>query len=343
MKNILVTGGLGFIGTNLVKELRKDPDNNIYIVDNCSSNSTNKDEYVLDTHIAVIRGDICELIYLLPHYMKFDEIYHLACPASPPFYWKDPIHVLDTCYIGTKQVLEMAFRMNSKVVFTSTSEVYGDALQSPQTEDYYGNTNSFGERSCYDEGKRVAESLCFEYLRKGVDVRIARLFNCYGSHMNIDDGRIVTEVIKSLIQLKNLDIYGDGTQTRSFCYVDDTVEALMRLMASPKSEEINSPINIGNPEEQTINHMVDETVKAWNALRNTYRCLGINYCPKRNDDPCVRKPNISKANRVLNWYPKTSFYEGITKTIEYFFNKEVKYPNIYLDITVSRGEDNENQ
>jgi len=242
--------------------------------------------------------------------VNVDEIYHLACIASPPKYKEYSIETLMTSFVGTKNVLDLANRYGAKVLFTSTSEVYGDPLVHPQPEEYFGNVNTYGERSCYDEGKRVAESLIYEYRRNyGLDVKIVRIFNTYGPYMDIDDGRVITNFIKQIIAGKPLVIYGDGTQGRSFCYVDDMIDGLYRLMNSVE----HGPINIGNPNtEFTLNELVGQ----FEGILG--RKLEVVYIEATENDPKQRKPIIEKAQRLLGWSPSVGLTEGLEKTMRYF-------------------------
>ena len=260
---------------------------------------------------------------------NIDEIYHLASLASPPFYKKYPIETLDVGYLGTKNILDVARKFKSKVLFSSTSEVYGDAQISPQHENYYGNVNSFGVRSCYDESKRVAEALCYTYIKEfGVDVKIARIFNTYGPHMMLNDGRIITECIRHLWNNTTLTIYGDGEQTRSCCFIDDNVKMLMKLMES----DCNVPVNIGNNEERSINETVRIIEKVWKEVMNYYdigwgygeepiKNLKIKYEQLTQNDPLQRKPCLEFNKQVLGEIEYTSFEEGVRQTIMYFIEE----------------------
>lgn len=330
MKNILITGGGGFIGKNLIEEFLKDElIDNIIVLDNFIT--SDRREFMKFIIISdKIIPYICDITSLTPNnlslnnFLKFlydcnittiDEIYHLASLASPPFYKKYPIETLDVGYMGTKNMLELAKKFNSKFLFASTSEVYGDALISPQHENYYGNVNSFGERSCYDESKRVAESLCYTYIQLyNMDVKIARIFNTYGPHMLLTDGRIITEVIRHLKNNTTLSIYGDGNQTRSCCYVQDTVNMLMKLMES----DCNEPVNIGNNEERTINETVKIIEEVWNDLFNTNIKVTKEYKTLTQNDPLQRQPCLKLNKKVLGEMNYTSFTDGIKKCIEYF-------------------------
>jgi len=324
MKTILITGGGGFIGRNLIEQLIKfKTTSKIIVIDNFIT--SNKQEFIkfyrqYEDKVTFNAYDITNyrvLEYILEDTKHVDEIYHLASLASPPFYKKYPLETLDVGYIGTKNMLELAKRYNAKLLFASTSEVYGDALVSPQYENYYGNVNSFGERSSYDESKRVAEALCYTYLKTyGVDVKIARIFNTYGPHMLLNDGRIITEVIRHLKNGTKLTIYGDGNQTRSCCYVKDTVKMLIKLMNSM----INEPVNIGNNEERTINKTVDIIEKVWNEMFNTNVEITREYKPLTQNDPLQRKPCLKFNKQVLGEIEYTTFKEGIKETITYFTN-----------------------
>lgn len=323
-KTILITGGGGFIGRNLIEQLVKfKTTSKIIVIDNFIT--SNKQDFIkfyrqYEDKVIFNAYDITNyrvLEYILEDIKHVDEIYHLASLASPPFYKKYPLETLDVGYIGTKNMLELAKRYNAKLLFASTSEVYGDALLSPQHENYYGNVNSFGERSCYDESKRVAEALCYTYLKSyGVDVKIARIFNTYGPHMLLNDGRIITEVIKHLKNKTTLTIYGNGKQTRSCCYVKDTVQMLIKLMNSM----INEPVNIGNNEERSINQTVDIIEKVWNQMFNTNITVNREYKPLTQNDPLQRNPCLKFNKQVLGEIEYTSFEEGIKETITYFTN-----------------------
>jgi UDP-glucuronate decarboxylase len=305
MKHIVITGGAGFIGRNLCSKLI---DNNyIYCIDNLITGSMeNIREFMSHPNFTFIEHDICNVIQL----KNVDEIYHLGCIASPDKYKEFSIETLRTCFIGTLNILELAKQHGSKFLFTSTSEVYGDPHVHPQPEEYYGNVNTVGERSCYDEGKRVAETLIYEYNKKyGLDTKIVRLFNTYGPYMSIDDGRVITNFIKQIKKGEFLQIYGDGKQTRSFCYIDDLLEGLISMMNSIQK----GPINLGNPHcEFTLNELVQEFEKI------TDKNLYTKYLPGTENDPKQRKPNIEKASQLLNFRPKVGLQEGLKKTIDFF-------------------------
>ena len=239
-----------------------------------------------------------------------DEIYHLACPASPPYYQRDPIFTAKTCFTGSLNMLELAKANNARILLTSTSEVYGNPLEHPQKETYWGNVNPDGVRSCYDEGKRIAETLFFDHSRQyGTDIRVVRIFNTYGPHMKEDDGRVVSNLIIQAIKGEPMTVYGDGTQTRSFCYVDDTVRGLTRMMANGS---FTGPVNIGNPEEVTVTQLAD-TIKRLTGSVSEKVFRGI---PK--DDPVKRRPDISVAYEKLGWAPTVKLEDGLGRTIEYF-------------------------
>lgn len=328
MKTILISGGAGFIGVNLIQYLLEQDNHKIIVLDNFITSEKSrflsfKQRY--NDQILLFDVDICdidiktELAKLNIH--SIDEIYHLASLASPQVYKKFPLETLDVGYNGTKYLLNLARNIyNAKLLFASTSEVYGDALIDPQHEKYYGNVNPYGERSCYDESKRIGEALCYTFRHKyGVDVKVARIFNTYGPYMSLDDGRIITEVIKSLKQKKELIIYGDGKQTRSFCYVADTVAMLVRLMNS----DVSVPINIGNDHTQmTINDTTDSIQKIWNDIYSKDIVVKKVYKQLTQDDPLQRKPCLKLQKQLLGEYQYTSFEDGIRKTIEYFNSKE---------------------
>lgn len=311
MKKILVTGGTGFIGSHLCKKLIEMGNYVICLDNNFTGDIENIKDLIKksndgDFNFEFIRHDITQAILL-----EVDEIYHLACPASPKAYQYNSIKTIKTNILGTINTLGIAKRTKSKILLTSTSEIYGDPKISPQNEEYWGNVNPVGIRSCYDEGKRVAETLMIEYNRNhNVDIRIARIFNTYGPQMNKDDGRVVSNFINQIINNKDISIYGDGSQTRSFCYVDDMVEALIKLM---DSSEYVGPINLGNPHEITINEL-SKIIKD----KIDYSTSEIVYFDLPKDDPLKRKPDIDKAIRYINWYPKTNIDKGLNKTIKYF-------------------------
>jgi UDP-glucuronate decarboxylase len=332
-KNIIITGGCGMIGKSLIKYLlKKESTNKIICIDNfISSNRLDFTEFIkkYNTNASIILYDFDITKFNLMDFMLNDinnkgitiihEIYHLASLASPPFYKKYPIETMDVGYIGTKNILEIAKMFNSKLLFSSTSEVYGDAKETPQNENYYGNVNSFGERCSYDESKRIGEALCFTYIKKyNLDIKIARIFNTYGPGMLLNDGRIITEVIKNLMNNTTLSIFGDGKQTRSCCYVEDTVDMLVKLMDS----NCNIPVNIGNDKERTINETVDIIEKVYNEYMNfsidNYIKVKKQYKALTQNDPLQRKPCLKFNKQVLGEIKYTSFQEGIFNTIKYF-------------------------
>ena len=307
-KKILVTGGAGFIGCHLCRELLE-TGNEVVCIDNFSSGSfENIKDLTTNPKFRYYQHDIEDFFR---EAIEIDEIYHLACPASPPFYQQDPIKTLDTNYLGTKNVLELARIKGCKVLLTSTSEVYGDPKISPQDEHYWGNVNPIGIRSCYDEGKRIAETLMIEYERKyNIEIKIARIFNTYGPLMNKDDGRVVSNFINQMLYDNDITVYGKGRQTRCFSYIDDTIEGLIKLM---NADGIRGPINIGNNYEIPVNglvKMLQELIPESNSK--------IVYKELPGDDPQKRQPDLKLANEKLNWYPKTLLHDGLCKTIIYF-------------------------
>lgn len=313
MKRILVTGGAGFIGNNLCRKLLKE-NNHVICVDNLYSSEYPWALTKLNS-FEFIRHDIT-----FPLYLEVDEIYHMACPASPIHYQRDPVQTTKTNVLGTINMLGLAKRTKAKILLTSTSEIYGDPTEHPQKESYWGNVNPIGPRSCYDEGKRCAETLFFDYQRQhGVDIRVARIFNTYGPYMRPDDGRVVSNFINQALKGDPITIYGSGEQTRSFCYVSDLVEGLIRLMAS----DCMLPVNLGNPNEFTIKEL------AIKVLQNIQRGSEIIYNPLPVDDPRQRQPDITRAKTCLNWVPITQLEEGLHKTIDYFTLKNKGAFKIY--------------
>lgn len=311
MKKILVTGGAGFIGSNLCEYLIKDKQNFIICLDNYYSSSP-ENIYKLKKYnnFEFIRHDIT-----FPLYIEVDEIYHLACPASPIFYQKDPVQTTKTSVLGSINMLGLAKRTKAKILLSSTSEIYGDPLIHPQPESYWGNVNSIGIRSCYDEGKRCAETLFFDYKRQNeVDIKVIRIFNTYGPNMAIDDGRVISNFIVQSLKEKDITIYGNGLQTRSFQYITDLINGMILMMNSKE----NGPINLGNPDEYTIKELAENIIKKTNSISK------IIYKPLPEDDPKQRNPNISLANKILNWKPTITLNNGLDKTIEYFTQKLYK-------------------
>lgn len=314
MKKILITGGCGFIGSNLCHSLIKQG-HFIICVDNLYTGfEENIKALQKNPNFTFLNHNIIEPL----HYEgEIDEIYHLACPASPPKYQKDPIFTLKTNFIGTLNMLNLANEKNAKILFTSTSEIYGEPLLSPQGETYRGNVNTTGIRSCYDEGKRVGETLMSDYEKKyGVRIAIARIFNTYGPRMDLSDGRVITNFIEQVLQEKDLTIYGDGSQTRSFCYIDDQIDGLQKLMQS----NYQKPVNIGNPQTFTILELAHIIIEIIND--NTCKVSPkLVFLDLPSDDPTNRKPDITLAKEILQWEPKVELREGILKTVEYFKKK----------------------
>lgn len=309
--NIVITGGTGFIGSNLCKKLLSEG-NKIVCIDNNFTGSIDNIKDCLDNpNFVFVNHNVIEPLKLNNiNINKIDQIYHLACPASPKAYQSDPLFTLKTNILGTINLLEVAKLYNASILLSSTSEVYGDPKISPQTEEYWGNVNPIGIRSCYDEGKRVAETFMMEYKNKyNLNVKIARIFNTYGPFMNKDDGRVVSNFINQCIRDKPITVYGDGEQTRSICYIDDLLNGLIKLM---NCNNTNGPINIGNPNELTIKQLANEIKKLTNS--NSTIC----YEPLPLDDPMKRKPDISKAKLILDWEPNIGLKDGIQKTIDYF-------------------------
>lgn len=302
---ILVTGGAGFIGSNLCQRLLNDGHEVICLDNLYTGRQENIAEFMDNPRFEFIRHDVQQPIQL-----EVDQIYHLACPASPPAYQKDPIYTIKTSFLGTLNILDLAKQLEVSMLLASTSEVYGDPLVHPQMEEYWGNVNPVGVRSCYDEGKRAAETLASDYRRfHGVDSRIVRIFNTYGPRMDPHDGRVVSNFIVQALQNKPLTVFGDGSQTRSFCYVGDLVEGLVQVM---NAEQCPGPVNLGNPEEFTVLQLADEV------LALTGSTTGITLRPLPADDPTRRRPNIDRAKELLGWEPRTSLSQGLPLTTEYF-------------------------
>jgi UDP-glucuronate decarboxylase len=304
---ILVTGGTGFIGNHLCRKLLNQNHYVICLDNNFTGSIDNIQDLLTHKNFEFIRHDIIE-----PLLIEVDQIYHLACPASPKAYQYNAIKTIKTNILGTMNALGIAKRTKARILLTSTSEVYGDPQISPQVEEYWGNVNPIGVRSCYDEGKRVAETLMMEYYRNHqTEIRIARIFNTYGPKMDKDDGRVVSNFINQCLENKEITIYGNGSQTRSFCYVDDTVEGLIRLM---NQEETIGPINIGNPYEMTIKELAEKCL----IMIETQSTMVYKELP--SDDPMKRQPDISKAKKYLDWSPIVDLEDGLKKTIDYFRN-----------------------
>ena len=306
-KRILITGGAGFLGSHLCERLLKEG-NEIICLDNFFTGTKENVAHLMDDpYFEIIRHDI-----EFPLHLEVDEIYNLACPASPPHYQYNPIHTNKTSVLGAINMLGLAKRNNAKIMQASTSEVYGDPHVHPQTEDYWGNVNPIGIRSCYDEGKRCAETLFFDYYREhNLKIKVARIFNTYGPNMHPSDGRVVSNFIIQALKGEDITIYGDGSQSRSFCYVDELIDGFIRLMAS---DEFTGPVNLGNPVEFTIKELAEKII----AMTNSTSKLSLNPLPQ--DDPKQRQPDITLAKKELDWEPKIKLEEGLVKTIKYFEN-----------------------
>jgi len=305
-KRILITGGAGFIGSHLC-EILLQQGHDVLCVDNFFTCTKDNLEHLFDNrHFELLRHDVT-----FPLYVEVDEIYNLACPASPIHYQHDPVQTTKTSVHGAINMLGLAKRTKAKILQASTSEVYGDPQIHPQTEDYWGHVNPIGFRSCYDEGKRCAETLFFDYHRQHkLRIKIARIFNTYGPRMHPNDGRVVSNFIVQALQGKDITLYGDGTQTRSFCYVDDLVDVLVRLMNSKDS--FTGPVNTGNPGEFTIKELAEHIITLTGSKSK------LVYKPLPSDDPKQRQPNIELAQKELGWEPKVALKEGLIKTIAYF-------------------------
>ena len=303
---ILVTGGAGFIGSNLCERLLGEG-YEVLCVDNYYSSTKDNIAHLLpNPRFEVLRHDVT-----FPLYVEVDRIYHLACPASPIHYQRDPVQTTKTSVHGSINMLGLAKRTGARILLASTSEVYGDPAVHPQPEEYWGNVNTIGPRSCYDEGKRCAETLFFDYHRQhGLDIKVMRIFNTYGPRMHPYDGRVVSNFIVSALKGEPLTVYGDGQQTRSFCYVDDLVEGMVRLMDSEDS--VTGPINIGNPGEFTVKELAEQVMEL---IPDNG---GIENLPLPQDDPVRRQPDISKAREILGWEPQITLAQGLPRTIEYF-------------------------
>lgn len=306
-KRVLVTGGAGFIGSHLCERLLSEGNEVICLDNYFSGNKQNIVHLLANPYFELVRHDVT-----VPYYAEVDEIYNLACPASPIYYQQNPIKTIKTSVMGAINMLGLAKRVKAKILQASTSEVYGDPEIHPQPEHYWGNVNPIGPRACYDEGKRCAETLFVNYhMQNGVNIKIARIFNTYGPRMSLSDGRVISNFTVQALTNQNITIYGDGSQTRSFMYIDDLVDALIMLMNTP--ENVTGPINIGNPEEYTIIDLAKKIVALTGSKSE------IVYKAATVDDPKQRKPDMEVARKILpKWTPKVNIDDGLTKTIEYF-------------------------
>ncbi len=308
MKN-LVTGGAGFIGSHIIEKILLSGEE-VICIDNLSTGSLrNLNKWINNAKFTFIKADIETHIDL-----KVNKIWHFACPGSPVFYQENPIKTTKTLFLGTFNMLELAKKHKAKILVASSSEIYGNPLEHPQKEEYLGNVNPIGERSCYEEGKRISESLCFNYLNKyDVDIKIARIFNSYGQQMQPNDGRVISNFILQSLNNNNITIYGDGLQTRSFCFIDDLVDSLFKFMET----NFHNPLNLGNNKEINILRLAKLIKK---------KCLSeskIIHLPQRKDEPLRRKPDLSLSKKVLNWSPKVNIDYGLEKTINYFMESHV--------------------
>ena len=305
-KRILITGGAGFLGSHLCERLIKEG-NEVLCLDNFFTGTKDNIIHLMDDHrFELIRHDV-----EFPIHVEVDEIYNLACPASPIHYQHNPIHTTKTSVMGALNMLGLAKRQNARIMQASTSEVYGDPKVHPQPESYWGNVNPIGFRSCYDEGKRCAETLFFDYHREHkLDIKVARIFNTYGPRMHPSDGRVVSNFIIQALKNEDISVYGDGSQTRSFCYVEELVDGFIRLMASP--DNFTGPVNLGNPVEFTIKELAEKVIDMTDSKSN------ISYQPLPHDDPKQRQPDITLAKKQLGWEPTIKLEDGLVKTIEYF-------------------------
>ena len=306
MKKILITGGAGFVGSNLCRRLL-DEGNEVHCMDNFfTGRMENIEPFMGNRRFVLLRQNVME-----PYSEPYDEIYNLACPASPPHYQKFPTETTKTSVLGIINMLDMATRFGAKILQASTSEVYGDPLEHPQKETYRGHVNPIGIRACYDEGKRVSETLCFDYHREfGTKIKVIRIFNTYGPNMDPGDGRVVSNIILEALRGEDITIYGDGSQTRSFQYVDDLIEGMTRMMAT---DSFTGPVNIGNPGEFTILQLAEKVIEMTGSTSH------IIHMPLPSDDPTQRRPDIKVAHQELSgWQPEIQLEEGLKKTIEYF-------------------------
>ena len=309
MKRILVTGGAGFLGSHLCEKLLQYKHEVIALDNFYTGSKSNLSGLLSNVNFEIIRHDVT-----FPIYLEVDEIYNLACPASPLHYQNDPVQTTKTSVHGAINLLGLAKRLNIKILQASTSEIYGDPQQHPQTEEYWGNVNPIGIRSCYDEGKRCAETLFFDYHRQHkLPIKVARIFNTYGPKMHPNDGRVVSNFIVQALRGEDITVYGNGSQSRSFCYVDDLVEGLIKLMNS--NNKITGPVNLGNPVEFTILELAEYII---NQVSSKSKII---FNPLPGDDPKQRQPDISQARELLNWQPEIELKEGLAKTINYFEKK----------------------
>lgn len=305
-KRVLVTGGAGFLGSHLCDRLIADGHDVLCLDNFFTGTKDNIAHLISNPYFEIIRHDVT-----FPLYVEVDEIYNLACPASPIHYQFDPVQTTKTSVHGAINMLGLAKRLKARIFQASTSEVYGDPQVHPQTEDYWGHVNPIGPRSCYDEGKRCAETLFFDYRRQyNIPIKVGRIFNTYGPRMHPNDGRVVSNFIVQALQNKDITIYGDGSQTRSFCYVDDLIEVFIRFMASPDS--VTGPLNLGNPSEFTIRQLA-ETVISMTGSKSK-----LHFLPLPTDDPKQRQPDLTNTTAILDWVPQTTLKDGLLKTIPYF-------------------------
>ena len=305
-KRVLVTGGAGFLGSHLCDRLVKQCDD-VICLDNFFTGSKKNIYHLLDKpNFELIRHDVT-----FPIYLEVDEIYNLACPASPIYYQKDPIQTTKVNVLGAINMLGLAKRVKAKILQASTSEIYGDPEEHPQTETYWGRVNPIGPRSCYDEGKRCAETLFFDYYEQNnINIRVIRIFNTYGPKMCVDDGRVISNFIIQALRNEAITIYGDGTQTRSFCYVDDLIEGMLRMMNG--SDEFVGPLNLGSQDELTILELAEKIIAMTDSKSK------ISFHPLPQNDPVRRKPDISLAEKMINWHPTVTIEKGLERTIDYF-------------------------
>lgn len=325
-RSVLVAGGAGFLGSNLCDRLIAEG-MHVYCMDNMlSGRPSNLSGLSREPRFTLIEQDVCEPV---PARLAVDRVMNLACAASPPRYQADPVHTMMTSVLGTRNLLDHAKRHGARFLQASTSEIYGDPEEHPQREDYWGNVNPIGPRACYDEGKRAAETLCYDYRRtEGTDVRVARIFNTYGPRMRADDGRIVSNLICQALAGEPLTIYGDGEQTRSFCYVDDMIAGFLALMEAPQAPD--GPVNLGNPHEFTILQLAEQVVD----LVPTRSRLVFEPLPQ--DDPKRRRPDISRAERLLGWRPRVPLAEGLPPTIRWFASAEGRAGDVATPQTTQR-------